>query len=233
MDPNLKFPNSCGLIQDALGSIISIEQTAIILQEFLFARLLILKHAENGVELPPDEWPSACYRAALYTIASIEPSVADGLEYDVAKNAEKYSWEWHSSLHCRIEVESIDFMNIISEAGYIAGRISGIFDSSSPKPVSLFSTAPRQNTPLCTLEHAQARIGGFMLPLGATNEWQATPENRYTAVPTANLKQRLRPSYIPKARSALHYVEPDLLAPPLDALPSRLELGRAGNAYFA
>ncbi|KAJ6569636.1 hypothetical protein B0H19DRAFT_1136384 [Mycena capillaripes] len=134
----------------------------------------------------------------------------------------EYAWEWNSSLQCLSQAESVDFMNVIAEAGYIAGRASGITRSSSPKPVSLFSTSLHPNIPLCDPSEDHV-VGGFLLPTKATTRCKPGPENGYRAAPSVDIKNKLRSSYVPRgAECVVRFNEPNLPVPSIETLPSTL-----------
>ncbi|KAJ7784461.1 hypothetical protein B0H16DRAFT_1876907 [Mycena metata] len=178
---------SSDLLEHALGSLVSIDQASRILKHFLQCRLLSVK-AKGGKAAP--SFDDACHLAA-----QCARSAADRAQ---PSPKDMYEWEWHSELPCGSERESLDFMNIVADAAYILGRVSGALDASAPKPCRLFSICPRPHHAMALpdAESGQdSRPDGFLIPISSLcHEKNA---ERIIDPPARKLQERLRPLYWP------------------------------------
>ncbi|KAJ7452096.1 hypothetical protein B0H11DRAFT_2329248 [Mycena galericulata] len=68
-------------------------------------------------------------------------------------------WQWCTELRCGTEIQSMNFLNIVAEVGYILARSSGPMEAASPEFVLHF-TRPHYPT-------LDGRPDGFLLPLSA------------------------------------------------------------------
>ncbi|KAF7365088.1 hypothetical protein MVEN_00380100 [Mycena venus] len=183
---------SSDLVEHVLGAIVTIDQAAVVLSEFLRCNLLSVKAKDPNKPDPTTE--DACLFAA-----HCARSAAD---VTVLPQAERYLWQWHPALRSGTKMQTIDFMGVVAEAAYVLALSSEVMDSSST-PRSVFCTSPRPHhaTPLPDAESGQdSRPDGFLLPVASLVIKDGARQQYIMPPPAQELLKTLRPSYWPEAR---------------------------------
>jgi hypothetical protein len=174
---------------------VTVDHAVRILAEFLRVGLVAVGYKDKRA--PPPTVEDACTTVAMCAYSAADRGVSPPLD--------ELQWDWHSNLVVGTEVQSMDFMNLVAEAGFILARRSGAMDASSPKPSYFFSTSPRplHAMPLPDVESGEDGFpDGFLLPIAALTR-VTSMESHIIPPPTRTLWQQLRPLYWPDEQAAL------------------------------